>query len=1080
MNASSSCPDKRKLVEYLLGKLPDPETEFCEGHIAQCDQCEDTILGLHVDDTLDELTREALTDDSSPSDSEVVKQLLGAVREIPSSNCQHHDRLTLERSAEITRHLSPPGTSGDIGSIGHYRITDLLGAGSAGVVYEAIDEKLDRVVALKILRPSLGSVAQTRFLAEAKSAAAVDHENVITIYEVGQDNKLAFMAMQLLPGETLDARLQREVILNEETTRNIAADVAAGLAAAHEKDLIHRDIKPANIWLTQDDRAKILDFGLARVVDDDPGFTSTGMIAGTPSYMSPEQAKGHALDGRSDLFSLGCIVYRAATGRQPFGATNVLATLQAIQTADPVPPANTNANVSQELSDLTMCLLEKLPANRPNSAMEVVKGLRKPREKWAFAVSEYRKNGVSDSKKTELKSASPKPKTRAGIGWFGQLATLLLLCALGGGFLFGNNIIRIITGYGELTIETDDPNVKIELLENGKVVRIIDAMTDKKIDIKEGKYTLQVAGEENSVQVTPADLSISRGGKEIVRVHSSPAIEKNPIATTEDPRQVNVNEGEIATTAQPEPEVPMWRSNEQIFSERRSKLEERIAELKDGLSEAEEKSSYELANTKLEQVELELDVCFQNGLRLHQPQQIAEAHSLLQKQVELLKRQKALLLPSLSADEDDDSPEWEKYRLLKTKRSLALGRLTNFESMHGLPNSLPLYDGKALHEYLEIIETERSGSALSQAYVGITKLSDQFGTRSEFLKLVRQLFREHGDSFNPTVVSNFRTAVLNSVSLLSDHELRDLVLHDMIRDGDASTTTCVLSLLMMNRPKLERVLADSDQLWETILAAQPESRARSLISALSRYPGLRPQKDAFVKKIVKFILAKPNSASDPTGRYTTAEILKFDPQSELLADRVKQLYEVDKIRAFDLYKAFDADSPAARDSIPFLVQLAIEKNGTYQRYNKESKRLENVEIETLVQYCRSKATSEKVTAELARLTNEPKLQSVVKSIFNTAQNQGVTLGPDMIALKQKLEKAAEEKRRETRVYILKYLNAASSMKSLKEMLEANGGSKIVLECNAANNSLIASCTKRDHERLEKLLKTADRKPEDSK
>ena len=141
---------------------------------------------------------------------------------------------------------------------------------------------------------------------------------------MSETDALAYLAMQLLPGETLESRLQREAFLPENTVRSIAADVAQGLQAAHNKELIHRDIKPANIWLTDDDQVKILDFGLARIVNDDPGFTSTGMIAGTPSYMSPEQSKGASLDGRSDLFSLGCVMYRAATGRQPFGAVNVL------------------------------------------------------------------------------------------------------------------------------------------------------------------------------------------------------------------------------------------------------------------------------------------------------------------------------------------------------------------------------------------------------------------------------------------------------------------------------------------------------------------------------------------------------------------------------------------------------------------------------------------------------------------------------------------------------------------------------------------------------------------------------------
>ena len=269
MDAKLQCPQKTTLMEFLLGKLSEPEQGICEAHLADCDQCEDTIRGLQLNDTLNDLTRQALNEDQQTSESQLVEQLVNNVRSISKDpNHQQLDRLTLERAAEVSRFLSPSDEATDIGRINNYRITELLGAGSAGVVYRAIDEKLDREVALKVLRPSLGSQARTRFLVEAKSAAAVDHPNVITIYEVGETEMLAYLAMQLLPGETLEKRLQRDVFLPEEKVRSIAVEVAHGLAAAHGKELIHRDIKPANIWLADDDHVKILDFGLARIVND--------------------------------------------------------------------------------------------------------------------------------------------------------------------------------------------------------------------------------------------------------------------------------------------------------------------------------------------------------------------------------------------------------------------------------------------------------------------------------------------------------------------------------------------------------------------------------------------------------------------------------------------------------------------------------------------------------------------------------------------------------------------------------------------------------------------------------------------
>ena len=159
--------------------------------------------------------------------------------------------------------------------------------------------------------------------------------------------------MQWLPGQTLEAILGAATTIADDEVRRIACQVAAGLQAAHQRQLVHRDIKPANIWISDEDEVKILDFGLARVVDDDPGLTATGMLAGTPNFMSPEQTKGHELDGRSDLFSLGCMMYRMATGKFAFGATSILGTLQAIQHEQPTPPKLVNAEISSDLSDLT-------------------------------------------------------------------------------------------------------------------------------------------------------------------------------------------------------------------------------------------------------------------------------------------------------------------------------------------------------------------------------------------------------------------------------------------------------------------------------------------------------------------------------------------------------------------------------------------------------------------------------------------------------------------------------------------------------------------------------------------------------
>ena len=194
-------------------------------------------------------------------------------------------------------------------------------------------------------------------------------------------------------GQTLEGRLNDVAFIPEDDVRSMAMQIAQGLAAAHRNGLIHRDIKPANVWLkSENDDAVILDFGLARIADDDPQMTATGMLAGTPNFMSPEQTRGLELDGRSDLFSLGCLMYRASTGKLPFGSTGILATLQAIQHDEPRAPKLLNPHVTDDFSDLVMSLLEKQPASRPENADQLVEALQSDRSHWPFPSFQLRRS----------------------------------------------------------------------------------------------------------------------------------------------------------------------------------------------------------------------------------------------------------------------------------------------------------------------------------------------------------------------------------------------------------------------------------------------------------------------------------------------------------------------------------------------------------------------------------------------------------------------------------------------------------------------------------------------------------------
>ena len=278
--------------------------------------------------------------------------------------------------------LASPEGPDEIGRLGHYRILRQLGAGGMAYVFEAQDCHLERRVALKVMKPDLAADEdfRQRFLREARAAAALDHDHIITIYQVGEDRGTPYFAMQLLLGESLEDRLRRDGKLAVGEVLRIARQITDGLAAAHEIQLIHRDIKPDNIWLERrapasaPPRVKLLDFGLVRPTGGD-GLTKTGLVMGTPSYMSPEQARGLILDVRADVFSLGSVMYRMCTGLLPFGEGDTMAILTRLAIDDPAPLRQLCPDLPAALPELITRMLAKRREDRPASAGEVLTAL---------------------------------------------------------------------------------------------------------------------------------------------------------------------------------------------------------------------------------------------------------------------------------------------------------------------------------------------------------------------------------------------------------------------------------------------------------------------------------------------------------------------------------------------------------------------------------------------------------------------------------------------------------------------------------------------------------------------------------
>jgi serine/threonine protein kinase len=284
-----------------------------------------------------------------------------------------HNDAAADDLADALAVLDPAGRPDSLGRIGHYEVLEVLGRGGFGIVYRAFDDVLQRVVAIKMLAPSLAttSPARKRFLREARSSAKVRHENVVQIYQTVEE-PLPYLVMEFIPGETLQQRLDRTGPLDVSEVLRIGRQIASGLAAAHETGLIHRDIKPSNILIGGDPQAhvKITDFGLARAADD-ASLTRSGAVAGTPMYMAPEQANGEALDHRADLFSLGSVVYTMLTGRPPFRAGNTPAVLKRVAQDNPRPIREVIPEVPRWLCRIVDKLHAKKPANRFQSAGEV-------------------------------------------------------------------------------------------------------------------------------------------------------------------------------------------------------------------------------------------------------------------------------------------------------------------------------------------------------------------------------------------------------------------------------------------------------------------------------------------------------------------------------------------------------------------------------------------------------------------------------------------------------------------------------------------------------------------------------------
>jgi eukaryotic-like serine/threonine-protein kinase len=254
-----------------------------------------------------------------------------------------------------------------------YRLDEVIGRGGMSTVYRGTDLSLDRIVAVKVALDPLveqSPIYLARFTREAQSTAALNNPRIVTVYDAGADGPTRFIVMELVPGRSLADILRDDGPLEPDRAASVAAQVADALSAAHAAGIIHRDIKPGNIMVTADGQAKVLDFGIARALDSH-SLTQTATVLGTSAYMSPEQALGQPVDARSDIYSLGCVLYEMLTGEPPFVADVSAAVLHQHVRVEPKPARGRNRNIPPALDALVMQMLAKSPDDRPQTATEV-------------------------------------------------------------------------------------------------------------------------------------------------------------------------------------------------------------------------------------------------------------------------------------------------------------------------------------------------------------------------------------------------------------------------------------------------------------------------------------------------------------------------------------------------------------------------------------------------------------------------------------------------------------------------------------------------------------------------------------
>jgi len=495
MAPSIECPPADVLRDLLLGLGDDASAKRLEQHVETCPSCAERARRLPKDDELVRTVHRvgSMADTPIP---ELAETLASVFRRLKGGGSEATRSWAAPATADPQAFLAPAAKPNEIGSIGPFSIQEVLGAGGMGVVYRGYDPRLDRAVAIKVVRPELVAAKGMvdRFLAEARAAAAVEHDHIVVVHAVEIHDGIPCLVMPLLKGETLEQRLKDATgPRSTEEVLRIGKQVASGLAAAHGRGLVHRDIKPGNLWIEDPNgRIKILDFGLAMVSD---GSGAACGFAGTPGYAAPEQIRNQGIDSRADLYSLGCVLYRMATGKPVFPAESPISVLVHTLTRTPMPTGTANAKLHSGLARLIDGLLKKAADERPATAEIVLAQLEAIEREFV-------------RRRTRI--------TRRR--WFAAVAVAGLVGAAGVWFAQPDPVPQT----------PPEPPVKIEFQAESDLEKVVlsrdgeeflvDLGTDAKASLVPGDYAIRTAAGIEGREVVPNSLIVIAGEPRMVKL----------------------------------------------------------------------------------------------------------------------------------------------------------------------------------------------------------------------------------------------------------------------------------------------------------------------------------------------------------------------------------------------------------------------------------------------------------------------------------------------------------------------------------------------------------------------------------